>query len=409
MAENEINNIDNTQALEVQVPENQVPVTAIPDTQEPVVEASVTSTPATEAQVEQTPVTSTPDTKSPDTKSPANKKSKEDKKAAKEALRNQKRTTIGGQALIEGIMMCGPRRTAMAVRKADGSIHVEEIKQSDKVVFWEKVPFVRGSIKFYKMLVTGTAALMRSADLSEEGAPETDEKDKGKKPSKLEEYLSQHTDIVITLSAILGIILSVGLFILLPRLLVDTVMRFTGLNDNGTLLWSVLMNLLEGVLRIIIFLIYLISVSKLEDIRRVWMYHGAEHKTIACYEAGEALTVENIKKFRRFHPRCGTAFMFIVLAISILIYTLTGMVTGDNNMLLNLVVRLILIPFICGISYEILRFVGRHDDNLLCKILCKPGLWLQKFTTNEPDDKIIEVAILAMEAVIPENANDDNW
>lgn len=334
---------------------------------------------------------------------------KEQKKAERQALKNQKRTTIGGQALIEGIMMSGPKRTAMAVRKADGTIHVEEIKQSDKIVFWEKVPFVRGSIKFYKMLVTGTSALMRSADLSEEGAQEEESAENKKEAGKLEEYLSKHTDVVITLSAILGILLSVGLFILLPRLIVDTVMRLTGLNDNGTLMWSVLMNLFEGVLRIIIFLIYLISVSKLEDIKRVWMYHGAEHKTIACYEAGEALTVENIKKFKRFHPRCGTAFMFIVLAISILIYTLTGMITGDNNMLLNLVVRLILIPFICGISYEILRFVGRHDDNAICKVLCKPGLWLQKFTTNEPDDKIIEVAILAMEAVIPENANDDNW
>lgn len=346
--------------------------------------------------------------KSNETKLTSSEK-KELKKAEREALKNQKKTTIGGQALIEGIMMCGPTRTAMAVRKGDGTIHVEEIKNSDKVIFWEKVPFVRGCIKFYKMLVTGTGALMKSADLSEEGAPEEEKTENDKKPGKLEEYLNKHTDVVITFSAILGILLSVGLFILLPRLIVDTVMRLTGLNDNGTLLWSVLMNLLEGALRITIFLIYLISVSHLEDIKRVWMYHGAEHKTIACYEAGEPLTVENIKKFKRFHPRCGTAFMFIVLAISILIYTLTGMITGDNNMLVNLVVRLILIPFICGISYEILRFVGRHDENPICKVLCKPGLWLQKFTTNEPDEKIIEVAILAMEAVIPENSNDDKW
>ncbi len=335
---------------------------------------------------------------------------KAQKKAEKEALKNQKKTTIGGQALIEGIMMCGPSRTAMAVRKGDGTIHVEEIKQSDKVIFWEKVPFVRGCIKFYKMLVTGTGALMKSADISEEGKPEDENSDKEpEKVSKLDEYLGKHTEVVTTVSAILGILISVGLFILLPRFIVDTVMRFTGLNDNGTLKWSVLMNILEGVLRITIFLIYLISVSKLEDIKRVWMYHGAEHKTIACYEAGEPLTVENIKKHKRFHPRCGTAFMFIVLAISILIYTLTGMITGDRNMLTNLIVRIILMPFICGISYEILRFVGRHDQNPICKFLCKPGLWLQKFTTNEPDDKIIEVAILAMEAVIPENSNDDNW
>ena len=145
------------------------------------------------------------------------------------------------------------------------------------------------------------------------------------------------------------------------------------------------------------------------DIKRVWQYHGAEHKTIACYEAREALTVENIMKQSRFHPRCGTAFMFIVLMISILIYTIAGVFIGDNNMLINIGLRLVLIPVICGISYEILRFVGRHCDRGICKILVKPGLWLQRFTTKEPDPKICEVAIAAMQAVIPENDNDDNW
>ena len=316
-----------------------------------------------------------------------------------------KKTTIGGQALIEGIMMCGPKRTAIAVRKGDGSIHIEEIKQSDRVSYFEKVPFIRGCIKFYKMLVTGTDATMKSAEISEEGKEETEPK----KASKLDQYLEKNHNVMITLSAIIGIILSVGLFILLPRLVVDIVRNFISSFQSDSLLSVFILSCIEGVLRIAIFLTYLILVSKIPDIARVWQYHGAEHKTIACYENREPLTVENIMKQSRFHPRCGTAFMFIVMMISIVIYTFIGMLVGDQVLWVNILMRLILIPFICGISYEILRFVGRHCDKGICKILVKPGLWLQKFTTKEPDARICEVAIAAMQAVIPENDNDDNW
>lgn len=331
------------------------------------------------------------------------------------AVKVTKKTTIGGQALIEGIMMCGPKRTSMAVRKGDGTIHVEEIKQSDKVSYFEKVPFIRGCIKFYKMLVTGTGATMKAADISEQGkpkpedTPETTDKKQTKKPSALDKYLDKHQNVAITFAAILGIAISIGLFILLPRLIVDLVAMFLSDELVATTWMSVVFNLCEGILRMLIFLIYLRLASNLEDIARVWKYHGAEHKTIACYEAGEPLTVANIKKQSRFHPRCGTAFMFIVLAISILIYTIVGVIFGDDVMWINIVSRVILIPLICGISYEILRFIGRHDDNAFCHFLIKPGLWLQKFTTNEPDDAIIEVAICAMQAVIPENANEDTW
>ena len=318
-----------------------------------------------------------------------------------------KKTTIGGQALIEGIMMNGPFRTSMAVRKGDGTIYIEEVKQSEKVTFFEKVPFVRGCIKFWKMLVTGTNALMRSADISEEGTPE-EEKEKQKK-SALDEYMEKHSNLMVTLSAILGIAISIGLFIFLPRLLVEIAAKFMG-DELADKTWmSIVLNVAEGVLRIIFFLIYLALSSKVEGIDRVWRYHGAEHKTIACYEAGEPLSVENIKKQSRFHPRCGTAFMFIVLAISIIIYTIMGVLIGDNNPVINILLRLVLIPLICGISFEILRFVGRHDENPVCRFFCKPGLWLQKFTTREPDEPIIEVAIAAMQAVIPENAEDDVW
>lgn len=327
-------------------------------------------------------------------------------KDTKVASKDRKRTTIGGQALIEGIMMCGPKRTAIAVRKADGSIYIEEMKQSDRVSYFEKVPFVRGCIKFYKMLVTGTDATMKSADISEQGKEDEAEE---KKESKLDSFLGRHRSVMLTLSAILGLALSIGLFILLPRLIVDLVSKLFDENMLDVLWVQLVRNIIEGVLRIVIFLTYLILVSKMPDIKRVWQYHGAEHKTIACYEAREALTVENIMKQSRFHPRCGTAFMFIVLMISILIYTIAGVFIGDNNMLINIGLRLVLIPVICGISYEILRFVGRHCDRGICKILVKPGLWLQRFTTKEPDPKICEVAIAAMQAVIPENDNDDNW
>ncbi len=324
----------------------------------------------------------------------------------KAAETKTKKTTIGGQALIEGIMMCGPKRTAIAVRKGDGSIHIEEMKQSDRVSYFEKVPFIRGCIKFYKMLITGTDATMKSAEISEQGKEDEEET---KKVSKLDEFLGRHHNVVLTISALFGILLSVGLFILLPRLVVDLVSKLFDENIIDALWVQLVRNCIEGVLRILIFLVYLISVSKLPDIARVWQYHGAEHKTIACYEAREPLTVENIMKQSRFHPRCGTAFMFIVLMISILIYTIAGVFVGDNNIAINIGMRVVLIPIICGISYEILRFVGRHCDKGICKILVKPGLWLQRFTTKEPDAKICEVAIAAMQAVIPENDNDDTW
>ena len=321
-----------------------------------------------------------------------------------------KKTTIGGQALIEGVMMVGPRRTCIAVRKGDGTIHVEEMPQTEKVTYFESVPFIRGCIRFYKMLVTGTGALMKSADISEEGKPEEEKKDEGEeKKSLLDRVFEKHYNLMITLSAIIGIIISVGVFLLLPKVIVDFVAKYIVDEVYNTVGVSILLNLIEGFLRILFFFTYLILASKLEDIKRVWRYHGAEHKTIACYEAGMPLTPENVMKFPRFHPRCGTAFMFIVMAISILIYTLAGVIIGEQSMLINVLLRVVLVPIICGVSFEILRFVGRHDKNAFCRFLSKPGLWLQNFTTEEPDAKICEVAIASMMAVIPENAEDDVW
>ena len=329
------------------------------------------------------------------------------KKSKKSCPAPVKKTTIGGQALIEGVMMVGPSRTAMAVRKGDGTIYVEEIKQSEKTTYFEKVPFVRGCIRFYKMLVTGTGALMKAADISEEGKPE--ENKEGAKKSRLDEFTERHFNVMMTISAIIGMLMSIGLFILAPRLLIEIGVKFLPEHLKELTWVNVVTNIAEGLLRLIIFLLYLIFASKLKDIKRVWQYHGAEHKTIACYEAGLPLTVENVLKQTRFHPRCGTSFMFNVLAISIIIYTVIGIFTGAQPAWINILIRLVAIPIICSISFEILRFVGRHDRNWFCRLLSKPGLWLQKFTTEEPDGPIAEVAIASMQAVIPENKEDDNW
>lgn len=384
--------------------------------------------------------------------------------------RREKKTTIGGQALIEGVMMCGPRRTAIAVRKLDGSIYVEEIAKSASETFFEKVPFIRGCIRFFRQLVTGTAALMKSAEISEQGAPEDEEaketksviaskadeaklvsdaetvvedtaegaaekivegtvekisgdsvaepqwepakSDPGKsvkKESKLDAWASKHNDGVMIFAAVLGLAFSIMMFILLPRLIVDGVLSFFAAERSDSIGLNVALNFVEGMLRITIFLVYLAVTSRMKDIARVWMYHGSEHKTIACYEAGEPLTVENVRKFSRFHPRCGTAFLFIVVLISILVFCVASVFIGVNIWWVNLLIRLALVPLIGGISYEILRFTGRHDKNPVCKVFIAPGLWLQRFTTKEPTDSMIEVAIASMQAVIPENSNEDIW
>ena len=343
-------------------------------------------------------------------------------------VKRTKKTTIGGQALIEGIMMCGPHRTAIAVRKADGSIYVEEIRKSASETFFEKVPLVRGCLRFFRQLITGTAALMKSAEISEEGAPEdvvervtldedkpqtikeaSEKKGKEKTESKLDKWADKHSDGVMIFAAVLGLAFSIVLFILLPRLIVDTGLHFFSAERSDSVGLNVGLNFIEGVIRIVIFLSYLGLTSRMKDIARVWMYHGAEHKTIACYEAGEELTVENIRKQSRFHPRCGTAFLFIVVLVSILVFCVASVFIGVNVWWINMLVRLALVPLVGGISFEILRFCGRHDQNRLCKIFIAPGLALQKLTTKEPTDSMIEVAIASVQAVIPENSNEDIW
>ena len=306
----------------------------------------------------------------------------------------QHKTSIGGQAVMEGVMMRGPEKMAISVRKPDGEIvtKVEDVKIKKKSI-WLKIPVVRGCINFFGSMVTGVKALMYSAefvDLEEEG-----------EPSKFDKWLEKVfgdklKDAVVYFSVILSMFMSVGLFILLPTWIVSLLDFVTES--------VVIKNLSEGVVRIVIFLTYLYLSSLLPDIKRVFQYHGAEHKSIACYEAGEELTVENARKNIRLHPRCGTSFLLIVMVISIICFSFMGW----QNIWIRTVTRLALMPVIAGLSYEVIKLAGRYD-NFLTRILSFPGLCLQKLTTNEPDDSQLEVALEAIKAVIPESKEDDKW
>lgn len=309
----------------------------------------------------------------------------------------RKYTSIGGQALIEGILMRGPEKTSIAVRKKDGTIDLSEMEMSKKkkpvLVKW---PFVRGIFNLIESLIMGYKALMLSADKS--GYMDLEEEEMSK------EKQSAFMAIVGTAGTVLGFALAAVLFILVPMALFNLVNGWTG----NWLDAHHLKGLFEGVLRIIIFLCYIGGVALMKDIKRVYMYHGAEHKTIFCYEAHEDLTVENVKKFKRFHPRCGTSFLFLVLLVSILVSTsltliLPKSITG--NYFLWLIIKLLCIPLICGIGYELIRLCGKHD-NLFTKIISAPGLWVQRLTTKEPEDDMIEIAIAALTDVIPEGSGD---
>ena len=305
------------------------------------------------------------------------------------------KTLIGGQALIEGILMQGPDKRAIVVRGPEGLVEkVEPIKKKHGALTW---PLIRGVVNFGSSMVNGVKALMYSADFFPEDAGE---------PSKFEKWLEKRLGseklekAVVYLSVLLGIVLSVGLFFLLPTLIAGLI---PGLKER-----AVLRSLIEGVFRIIIFLGYMIFVSKTPDMKRVFSYHGAEHKTIRCYEAELPLTVENIRPQTRLHPRCGTSFLFVVIIISILVSALFSSIFPISNTLLRMLSRLVMLPFIVAIAYEFNRLVGRHD-NKLTRILTAPGMWFQYFTTNEPDDSMIEVAIRALELVKPEEEGADRW
>ncbi len=306
-----------------------------------------------------------------------------------------KKTTIGGQALIEGVMMRGVSKTAMATRLPDGTIDVEAWDtESEKSGKWfRKTPFVRGIFNLIDSLTLGYKCLMKSA----EKAGFEDEE-----PSRFELKLKEIFDnkfmsVVTGFAGVLGVVLAIVLFMLVPTYLVKLVEYLTG----GIGFWK---NILEGAIKICIFIGYLAAISKMGEIKRVFEYHGGEHKSIFCYEAGKELTVENARNSIRFHPRCGTSFLLIVLVISILVFSLVPW----GNGLLRVAYKLILLPVVVGIAYELIKLAGRYD-NIATRILSAPGLWLQRLTTREPDDAQLEVALAALKAVLPKEGEDDTW
>lgn len=290
------------------------------------------------------------------------------------------KTNIGGQALIEGVMMKGTGVVAMAVRDEGGQIRLETTRTKDKKSWWAYVPILRGVVAFFDSLINGTRMLLRSSEVfvEENDKPATDKKEKG-------------MGWFIFLALVLSLALSIGLFFFLPNLLTDFV-----INNLNWQMSSFVKNLIDGVIRLLIFLIYMIAVSRVKDVRRVFMYHGAEHKTINCFEHEMELTVENVRSCSRIHDRCGTSFMFLVMFIAIVIFSFAG---WSENTVIRLLVRLALLPVVAGVSYEILKLLAK-TDSVLVKPLKAPGAWLQRaLTTKEPDDDMIEVAIASFNAV----------
>ncbi len=312
------------------------------------------------------------------------------------------RTSIGGQALIEGILMRGPEKQAIVVRNQDGELveKVEELKLVKDRYPVLGLPLVRGIVNFLSAMVNGVKALMYSADFY----PDTEEAQLGKFEQWLERHISSKRleSAIVGFSVFLGIGMSLLLFMVLPTFLTGGLLHFF----PGFPLWG--RNLIEGLLKIVIFLVYLFLCSRMGDIHRVFQYHGAEHKSIFCYEAGLPLTVENVRIQPRHHPRCGTSFLFVVIFVSILFSSVVFGIWPVTNVWLRTLVHLLLLPLVVGVTYEFNRWVGRND-NALTHILTAPGLWMQNFTTFEPDDSMIECAIRSLELVIPATKGKDEW
>lgn len=322
------------------------------------------------------------------------------------------KTMIGGQALIEGILMRGPEKDAVVVRGKDGL----EVEVKDRKLLPEKSPLrwpiIRGVYNFIDSNATGVKALMRSGDLAPEEYAGEDE------PSKLDIWLEKKLgsekfqEFIIGFAVCLGLVMSVVLFFLLPMVI--------GSLFSGWITSNLGINLIEGVIRIAIFVAYMFLISRMKDMKRLFSYHGAEHKTIRCYEAQLPLTVENVRGQTRLHPRCGTSFLMVVMVLSILVFTVASslllalvpsLAAIRGSFLYRFIMiafKLLLLPLVVSVSYELNRFVGRHD-NWFTRAVTAPGMWFQNFTTNEPDDSMIEVAIAALTAVIPQKEGTDRW
>ena len=295
------------------------------------------------------------------------------------------KTSVGGQALMEGIMMRGPKLICCAVRKPDGTIEtkIDPVKNHG---IWTKIPLVRGAISMIESLIVGYRYMMYSAQVSM-----GDDYDPEEEETAFEKWVGDHLgkkaeDALLACAAVLGGLLAILLFTVLPTLIVGGVNHFVTLGR-----WAKVV--LEAVLKVGIFLTYMVAISKMKEIHRVFEYHGAEHKTIACYEAGDELTVENVRKYTRFHPRCGTSFLILVVIVSVFLYS----VLPWGSIGLRVLFKLLLLPLVMGISYELLKWCGR-SDNIATRIIRQPGIWVQHLTVFEPDDSMIEVAIAAVPA-----------
>ena len=307
-------------------------------------------------------------------------------------MSKQHKTSIGGQALIEGIMMKGPEKSAMAIRLPDKSIDVEVWENKTVTAWYRKTPFVRGIFNFVATLMDGYKCLMKSAEKS--GYDEEN-------PDKLDLWIQKHFGekagtVIMFIASVIGVALALLLFMVIPTFVVNWL--------NSLLPLGGLATLVEGIIKVAILVGYMVAVSKTPDIHRMFQYHGAEHKSIYCYEAGLPLTVENVRKQGRLHPRCGTSFLLIVVIISVLVNSFISW----SNPWLRVVFKLLLLPVVVGISYEIIKLAGRYT-NLCTRAISAPGMWLQKITTQEPDDEMIEIALAALMPVLPEVEGSDNW
>lgn len=317
----------------------------------------------------------------------------------------QHKTSVGGQALIEGVMMQGPKGAAVSVRTPDGSIDTEMVdvkhaKDKFKPLGW---PLIRGVVAYIESMIFGYKCLMMSAEKS--GLEDLEESEENM--SKLDKWLNDHISkkvmgVLTAVASVLGMLLAFGLFFYLPTVAVNFINKLSG---------EALTNyraLFEGIIRMVIFVAYIALVSLMKDIKRTFMYHGAEHKTIFCYENGLELTVENVKKQSRFHPRCGTSFIFVIIIISVIISSAISVAAPElrDRTIIWMAIKILILPLITGLSYEFIKYAGRHD-NIFVRILAAPGLWMQKLTTKEPDDDMIEVALASFKAVITDNPEDD--
>ncbi len=303
-----------------------------------------------------------------------------------------KYTTIGGQALIEGIMMKNPqKKTALAVRRPDKTIDISFIEEKsikDKFPIF-KLPILRGVVTYIETMIQGYKAMMKSADIS--GFTDIEDKNEKPKDPKKESAL---TAAIMTAGSILGIVLAVGLFVMIPTYAVEGIewLFKTEFSELGKAVTT-------QFIKVFVLVLYMWAISFLKDINRVFAYHGAEHKTIFCYEAGLELTLENVKKQKRLHPRCGTSFLILMILVNVVVSTVMQMIFPPiyQSALLRSAVGILMLPLICGLGYEVLKLCGKYD-NVVTKIISAPGMWLQRITTKEPDDDMIEIAIAALKA-----------